>query len=147
MPGTFLSSRRLAVAAALVLIVSGAGCGRRMYPVHGTVTLEDGRPLTRGIVIFEGQHDGIAVMARGEIKPDGSYQLSTEKPGDGAPPGKYRVQINPMDRSEVPDEQKKLPFDIKYLRFDTSGLEYEVKAGPNEFPIKLSRPAAPRRPS
>ena len=145
MPGTFLRGRHIAAAAAMVLIVGSAGCGRRMYPVHGTVTLEDGRPLTRGMVIFEGQQDGVAIMARGEIKPDGSYQLSTEKPGDGVPPGKYRVHINPMDLSEVPDEKKKLPFDIKYLRVNTSGLEYEVKAGPNEFPIKLSRPTSGRR--
>ncbi len=145
MPGAFLKSHRIAVAAALVLVVSTAGCGQRMYPVHGTVTLEDGRPLTRGMVVFEGQQNGVAIMARGEIKPDGSYQLSTEKPGDGVPPGKYRVQINSMDLSEVPDEKKKLPFDIKYLRFNTSGLEYEVKAGPNEYDIKLSRPTAGRR--
>jgi hypothetical protein len=137
--------RRLAVAAALVLLVGTAGCGRRLYPVHGTVTLEDGQPLTRGMVIFEGEHDGVAVMARGQIKPDGSYELGTEKPGDGAPPGKYRVHINPMDLSEVPDEKKKLPFDTKYLRFQTSGLEYEVKVGPNEFPIKLSRSPSGRR--
>jgi len=144
MPSTFLRSRPVVVTAALVLIVSSAGCGRRMYPVSGTVTLEDGRALTRGMVIFEGQHDGVAIMARGQIKSDGSYQLSTERPGDGVPPGKYRVQINPMDLSEVPDEKKNLPFDIKYLRFSTSGLEYEVKAGPNEFPIQLSRPSRRR---
>jgi hypothetical protein len=145
MPGTFLSNRRMVVIAALVLLVSTAGCGRRMYPVHGIVTLDDGRPLTRGMVIFEGQPEGVTVMARGQIQPDGSYQLGTEKPGDGVPPGKYRVQINPIDLSEVPDEKKNLPFDIKYLRFNTSGLEYEVKAGSNEFPIQLSRPAARRR--
>ncbi len=145
MPGTFFRSHRMTVAAALVLLVGSAGCGRRMSPVHGTVTLEDGQPLTRGMVIFEGEQDGVPVMARGEIRPDGSYQLSTEKPGDGVPPGKYRVHINPMDRSEVPDEKKKLPFDIRYLRVNTSGLEYEVKAGPNEYDIKLSRPATGRR--
>jgi hypothetical protein len=144
MPGGFLRGRRIAATAALVLIVSSAGCGRRMYPVHGTVTLEDGQPLTRGMVIFESQSDGAAIMARGEIKSDGSYQLSTERPGDGVPRGKYRVQINPMDLSEVPDEQKNLPFDIKYLRFKTSGLEYEVKPGPNEFPITLTRPSRRR---
>jgi hypothetical protein len=50
-----------------------------------------------------------------------------------------------MDLSDVPDERKNLPFDIKYLKAETSGLEYEVKAGPNEFPIRLAKPGK-RRP-
>jgi len=33
------------------------------------------------------------------------------------------------------------PYDERYASFATSGLEFEVKAGPNECPIKL----APRR--
>ena len=56
------------------------------------------------------------------------------------PPGKYRVRINSMDLSEVPDEKKKLPYDVKYLNSESSGLEYEVKSGANEYPIKLARP-------
>jgi hypothetical protein len=97
------------------------------------------------MVIFEGTVDGQAVMARGEIRPNGSYELSTYKPGDGLPPGKYRVLINPMDLSDVPDEKKDLPFDHKYLRYETSGLEYEVKAGANDYPIRLARPHRGRR--
>jgi hypothetical protein len=127
------------LAASLVLVFSAAGCGSRLYSVRGTVTLEDGTPLAKGMVMFESNGEGTTVMARGEIKPDGSYQLSTYRTGDGVPPGKYRVQINPMDLSEVPDERKNLPFDLKYTKFKTSGLEYEVKAGSNEFPIVLTR--------
>jgi hypothetical protein len=128
----------------LWLLCAATGCGSRLSAVHGTVTLEDGKPLTRGMVILEGGEAGAAVMARGEIKPDGSYQLSTYKPGDGVPPGKYRVHINPMDLSEVPDERKNLPFDAKYLKVETSGLEYDVKAGSNDIPITLARPARRR---
>jgi hypothetical protein len=132
--------------AALVLVALGlAGCGNRMYPVKGTVTLEDGTPLSKGLIIFERVDGGPPLTARGDIQPDGSYQLSTTKPGDGVPPGKYKVLINPLDLSDVPDEQKNLPFDAKYLSLANSGLEYEVKAGPNEYPIKLARPAKGRR--
>ena len=131
---------RLLPAAALALLPILAGCGTRHYPVRGTVTLEDGTPVTRGLVVMECAEGATPVMARGEIKPDGSFQLSTSRPGDGVPPGKYRVLINPMDLSDVPDEQKKLLFDIKYLKFETSGLECVVKAEPNEFPIKVTKP-------
>jgi len=135
------SPRWWAWVAAAGIAVTAAGCGPRMYPVRGTVTLEDGTPLAKGLVIFERFEGGRALTARGDIGPDGSYELSTEKPGDGVPPGKYRVSINPLDTSDTPDEQKVLPFDVKYLNLKTSGLEYEVKAGANEFPIHLAPPA------
>jgi hypothetical protein len=127
-------------AVALALLTVVAGCGDEKRPVRGTVTLADGSPLTKGMVVFERMEGGAALTARGEIRPDGGYELSTDKLGDGVPPGKYRVLINPLDLSDIPDEKKNLPFDIKYLKFETSGLEYEVKPGPNDYPIKLDRP-------
>jgi hypothetical protein len=132
--------RPLATGAALLLAVCAVGCGRQMAQVTGTITLDNGSPLTRGLVVFEGTVDGKPVMARGEVKADGHYLLSTAKPGDGIPPGTYRVLINPLDSSDIPDEQKNLPFDYKYMRYDTSGLEYEVKPGTNDFSIKLGPP-------
>lgn len=128
----------LSVAAAL--LVGLAGCGGGKYPVRGTVTLDDGSPLTKGLVVFERTDGGPAVTARGNVGADGRYELSTDQPGDGVPPGKYKVLVNPLDSSDVPDEQKKLPFDIRYTKFQTSGLECEVKAGGTDFPIKLDRP-------
>jgi hypothetical protein len=116
-----------------------------MYPVRGTVTLEDGTPLTRGLVIFERVDGGRPLTARGDIQAGGRYELCTERPGDGAPPGRYKVSINPLDTSDVPDEQKKLPFDVKYLSLKTSGLEYEVKPGVNEYAIKLSKDPRTKR--
>src|SRR5207249_3341231 len=115
------------------------------YPAHGKVTLADGQPLAKGMVVFERRDGGGVITARSDLKPDGSYQLGTNKPGDGVPTGKYRVLINPLEITDVPDEERKLPFDNKYLKFETSGLMFEVKAGPNDFPIKLDAPA-PKEP-
>src|SRR5688572_23532437 len=131
------ASRRLLLIAVLFGL---AGCdgSARLHPVRGTVTLEDGTPLTKGMVIFESiDAAAVPVTARGEIKSDGTYQLGTHQTGDGAPAGKYRVRINPMDLSEVPDEEKKLPYDIRYLKSETSGLEYEVKPGSPGYSIRL----------
>jgi hypothetical protein len=125
-----------------VLVLFGAlalaGCGGKS-PVRGTVTLDDGTPVAKGMVVFERTDAGQPVTARGEIKPDGRFELSTDKPGDGVPPGTYKVLISSLDLSDVPDEKKNLPYDIKYLKFETSGLTFEVKSGANEFPIKLDR--------
>src|SRR5438128_547997 len=136
-----LQSRRVWLAA-LVLALGPAGCGQRLYPVHGRVTLEDGAPLAKGVVVFEAEKGGPAVTARGDIKTDGIYQMGTFRPGDGAPAGKYRVLVNPIDLSDTPDEEKKLPFDAKYLKFETSGLTYEVKpTDENLASFRLARPA------
>ena len=128
----------MALPLALGLAAAG-GCGPRQYPVTGTVTLENGSPLTKGLLVFESRDK--AHTARGNVGPDGRYELSTLKQGDGVFPGPYRVLVNPIDLSDVPDEQKVLPFDAKYLKFDTSGLEFEVAAGTNDIPIKLDRPS------
>ncbi len=139
---------RLMLPAAVVFLLAAAGCAQPdpLARVRGRVSLEDGTPLPRGMVVFEGAGGGKAVTARGEVQTDGTFQLSTHRPGDGVPPGKYRVLVNPLDLSDVPDEQKTLPFDAKYMKFETSGLEYEVKPGDNQFDIKLAKPAAPAPP-
>lgn len=146
MTQTSRAGRRAVAALAVCLAAGLAGCGAGKYPVRGTVTLEDGTPLTKGLVIFERVDGGPPLTARGNVQPDGRYELSTETPGDGVPTGRYKVAINPLDTSDAPDEQKVLPFDVKYVNLKTSGLECEVKAGENDYPIKLSRPAGKGKP-
>jgi hypothetical protein len=127
------------LAVVALFAVGLSGCGGGKYPVRGTVALDDGTPVTRGLIVFERADGSPPVTARGNIGPDGKYALSTDKPGDGVPLGRYKVLVNPMDLSDLPDEQKNIPFAHKYLKFETSGLEFEVKAGANEFPITLER--------
>ncbi len=129
-----MTGRVLADAAVLLALT---GCGDRLYPVRGTVALEDGTPVTRGMIICERYEGGPAVSAQGAIQPDGTFRLGTAKPGDGLPAGKYRVLINAMDLSDLPDDKKDIPFDPKYLSFQTSGLELEVKKGEVDYPIRL----------
>jgi len=131
-------TRRLLGVLAAGIALGLTGCGDRLYPVRGTVALEDGTPVTRGVIICERFDGGPAVSAQGEIKPDGTFRLGTTKPGDGLPPGRYKVLINPMDLSDLPDDKKDIPFDAKYLNFKTSGLELDVK-GDTDFPIRLAR--------
>jgi hypothetical protein len=115
-----------------------AGCGTPYYPVTGRISLNDGSPLTKGLVIFERIEDGPPLTARGEVQPDGRFALSTDQPGDGVPVGRYKVVINPLDSSDAPDEQKSLPFDVKLLNIKTSELEFDVRPEPNVIDIKLA---------
>jgi hypothetical protein len=127
---------------AFLLLPGVVGCGVRLYPVRGQVTFPDGKPLTEGMVVFESTGQEKASTARGEIRPDGSYELGTHKPGDGALAGKYRVLVAPKsDPNAVDKPSKPPPIEPRYTQFATSGLEFEVTAaGPNEFPIRVTRP-------
>jgi hypothetical protein len=128
------------VAAALALLPAAVGCGVKLHPVRGQVTYPDGKPVSEGVVVFEGQGQENRVTARGEIQADGRYELSTFKPGDGVPPGRYRVLVAPRsDPNAVDRPNKPPPFDPRFMEFKTSGLEIEVKPEMTEYPIQVTR--------
>ncbi len=117
----------------------GLGCGKGRYPVHGKVVREDGLPITESMVIFESVDQSPNITARADVEADGAYELGTRSPGDGAPAGKYRVKVTPLVSN--PDEPTRAPaFDPRFADFNTSGLEFEVKPGGNDFLIKVSQP-------
>ena len=131
------------------------GIGQR-YSVSGTVTY-NGKPLEKGTINFQ----AVAADRRsagGEIQ-DGAYRLTTQSPGDGALPGKYRVSITAkeVDMAKVEATSKKqggtLPskkelgrafqqakrlIPAKYESPATSGLEAEVKEESNTFDFTLT---------
>jgi hypothetical protein len=134
------SWRRPVTLAALTLLAGVAGCGTRLHPVSGRVLFDDGSPLKEGQVVCEMKEGEKTVMARGTLQPDGTFQLGTREPGDGARPGKYRVAVVPRSLTEA--EASKVPpiIDPKFEKFETSGLELDVKEGPNELNITVTRP-------
>lgn len=124
-----------------LLVVTAAGCGSGRYPVTGKVAFEDGSPLDEGTVSAEATIDGKLVAARGNIQNDGSFQLGTERPGDGALPGKYRVVVLPRALGDSENAQGMKPAVAdKFTRFDTSGITHEVPNGPSELNIRVTRP-------
>jgi len=67
-----------------------AGCGTKLQPAGGKI-LVDGNPVKEGTVMFCPVNKGRPATAR--IMEDGSFTLSFAQPGDGLPPGDYRVVI------------------------------------------------------
>jgi hypothetical protein len=122
----------------LVLLLVSAGCGQRLHPVTGKVTLPDGSPVPGSMVVFEGQADGQAISARGEVAADGSYSMSTNAPGDGVPAGNYRVSVAPPPMVNA-DSPTPAPFHPRYSSVETPGLTFQVKPGKNEFPIQVKK--------
>jgi hypothetical protein len=140
---------RKATCAGIMLLATLAGCGDgtggpapvvTVYQVKGKVLLPDNKPLSGGVVYFVPK-DG-AMTSEGSIRPDGSFSLVTGTSGEGAPPGDYKIRIEPADPSLLPNRnshnRKKLPFPNKYLDEDSSGLLVTVKPESNVLdPITL----------
>jgi hypothetical protein len=129
------------VAATIFLVLTGCSGESRTEPVRGTVMLPDGKPLTEGTVEFELIGTQNPVTASGEIEADGSYELGTFAPGDGAVPGKHRVAVVSDFRIGTEQERPGLVpeplLDPRYREFKTSGLEFEVSPGENVYNIQV----------
>jgi hypothetical protein len=125
-----------------MLLFGTVGCGSKLYPVRGKVTFADGSPVSEGMVVFESMDMEPALAARGQIRADGTFELTTHHAGDGAPAGKYRALVAPKyDPNAVDKPRKPASIDGRYTEFKTSGLEFEVTAsGPNDFAIRVTRP-------
>ena len=127
--------RSFAVAAPLLLL--GGGCGpsdgvqsAETVPVKGKVTYQ-GKPLSKGVVTFEPAHH--RRVATGDIGPDGTFELTTLKKGDGAAPGKHRVSVSgtgPTAKAELVPK--------KYTEANTSKVEVEVTKDKTDYPIDLN---------
>lgn len=127
--------------AAVAWALCGCG-GPPTATVQGTVTL-DGRPVSGGTVLFEG--DGR--VFGGAIGPDGTYELRDR----GVPrvmPGTYTVAIVPPEPAYVVDEtttaMRRVGGDVaathprKYRDPATSGLVRDVPAGQSRIDLELT---------
>lgn len=123
----------------LLICLVAVGCSGNKR-LNGKVTFsDDGSPALNGMVIF--QKDNF--ISRGEIQPDGSYSLSSEKANDGIPPGEYKVYVSGI--SEMPPQIPGvlvLPIplvDSKFENPDTSGLTCTIPAPGSRFDFKVDR--------
>jgi len=147
------------VIAAGLLTVSGCGSDdglAQRYPVQGAVTYQN-KPLEKGTINFQSVSPN-GRGASGNIQ-DGAYTLTTQNPGDGALPGKYRVSIiaKEIDMSGIHATSKKqggtLPskkdlgkafqkakrlIPTKYESPGTSHLEADVKEQSNTIDFTLT---------
>jgi len=83
------------IAAAMACCGCGAESGPRPVPVAGRVLTDAGQPCGGALVVFH----PLAADRANAAKPvatsaeDGSFQLTTARPADGAIPGDYAVTV------------------------------------------------------
>lgn len=139
------ANRRLnATSRCFALIIVGAiGCTDKtpgVAPVHGKVTV-NGQPLSTGRVMTM---PAAGRGAGGEIKPDGTFELTTPDYGAGALPGTHKVAVRAYDDAGVADPETtsgKSLVPARYANPMTSGLTIEVKAdGENAPTLELTSP-------
>jgi hypothetical protein len=128
------ATKRIALTALCCLICWGCGPAGRgklpdLIPVKGRVAYK-GKPLTKGMITFV--PDGYGREARGDIQSDGSFVLTTFKPGDGVVAGEHRVTITHLEKSI--DNDRAL---TKYASPNTTPLIRKVDAEHGEFAIDI----------
>jgi len=102
------------------------GCEPPRYEVSGRISYADGSPF---------------VMARSTIRPDGTFLLAGRNEHEGMLAGRYRLRLIPprgVGEASIDDPgAPQLPFDRRFLDFETSGLTCEVGPDSSELQIDL----------
>lgn len=135
----FSTSRSVSLVVALTLAL--AGCGPpKVVPVNGHVQFMDGgdpAPLAGYVVTFEPGEK--LVGGTGEVRPDGTFAISTFGENDGAVPGQHRVALTPPRATEGGRASRVI--DARYGSLETSGLTAEIipQRKPVEITLKVER--------
>lgn len=132
----------------LLCICAVVGCGGsdapKLVPVTGIVTFKK-QPIGKINVLFV-PADGTGMLAEGTTKADGTFQLQTREPEDGAMEGNYKVSFKFVS-DVIPDmpgfagavKPEPSPIPAKYADENRSGVTATVSsdASKNEFQFNL----------
>lgn len=117
----------------LAILACGAalsvGCNRNptTYPIKGRVHFPSGSPVRMGTIETKSRELGI--NARGTINSDGSFELTTFQPGDGAVAGWHDCVVVQLIIHGEEFKGKVSSFgvvDPKHASYGSSGLSFEV---------------------
>ena len=123
----------------LFVALAATGCGSGKYPVEGRVVWLDGTPATElaGYSV-EFNSKEAKVSATGVIRADSTFDLGTDRPGDGVVPATYKVAVCPAD-PEGDVRPKPLLIPRKYTDSETSGLVETVGRPGKAVTLRLER--------
>lgn len=134
----------LRMAIPLILLAAVGACSKAppLYKVSGKASFR-GKALTTGTVAFH-HTDAKSPMVTGEIRADGTYDLTSKRPGDGALPGEYMVTVTSMlpgkgiEGVDADYQPPKPLIPLKYMRLDETPLKATVEPKDNVIDLSLS---------
>jgi len=120
------------------LMVCLTGCGSSVHTVPaGGILKIDGEPVTGAVATVKFYPAGGGRSAMAHVKEDGTFQISYLKPGDGLPPGNYKVAVTAAltkTKAGVTEEENFSGTGVKtkylvpqeYTNTQTTPLTYEI---------------------
>ena len=120
----------LAAVIVTATLVTLPGCGgaqpvqeelKGLHPVKGTIKSNVGS--VAGMTIHMFPNSEAARPSSGEVKADGSFELSTRSPGDGASDGDYKIYFS----KPLGGGKPKGAFPEKFLSPDTTDVKATIK--------------------
>jgi hypothetical protein len=87
-------------------------------------------------------------IASGIIEEDGSFRLTTVRDGDGAVAGRHRaIVVQVVNTEHIPLEEHHHVLDVhpRYARYETSGLEFTIEPGKQNY-LEIMVDEAARKP-
>jgi hypothetical protein len=136
--------RRILAGFAACAGVTLAGCGTKgpeLHPVKGTVLVNKKAAANATVVLHPvNPTTPDAPKPRGKVNADGSFTLTTNTEGDGAPAGDYRVTVEQWLAGARPDDPPANRLPAKFANPTTSGLTATIAAGTTELQaIEITR--------
>jgi hypothetical protein len=132
----------------LVMFLPLAGCGSggpKMGKVTGKIVYTDGSIPQGGVAVIRlepapGTTAEIRKAASNEINKDGSYELFTVRPGDGAIYGEYKAVFTILESYRTGISL----VDSKYTKAETSPFDCVIDSPSHEFDFEIEKSKAKR---
>ena len=156
---TYTALPLLLILGVYYLFIGGGLGSPRAYKTDGIVTLEGQPAVGARITLYPETKKRSRFFPTGKVGEDGTFELTTYQPGDGAPAGRYRVTIvrgqmdaeeykelsakfNPDEIAEISQKRQEDPLYSKFSNPRDSGLTAEIIAVPSNrltFELKLDQ--------
>jgi hypothetical protein len=126
----------------MLYLVCALGCSgnSQLAPVKGKVTAS-GKPVSGGTITFAPIDVENAQPVVGEVLPDGTFVMTTERVGDGVAIGKHQVTYTAPNAevTETTDGSDPIVKPSPFAGLVVQQPEVEVKSGQNEVIVELVR--------
>jgi hypothetical protein len=133
---------QLALMGAMLLVAAGCGSADNrpaVYQTTGKISFKGAAPAGAVVALHpkdQAALEGRSVVPSGLVKPDGSFDLTSFAPSDGAPPGDYVLTVEWHKTSSGSEENRVLSpnlLPVQYSKPQTSPVVVTIAEQPNEL--------------